>query len=104
LQVTSAEDGAGWLAFFRDLTKQKITHQPSNTTPADLTQHRPVHAERSGAFGVILRLPSLRARHVSARGQGVVAVFASESLGQGGGAAGWSAVSSTGSTGFACRC
>ena len=28
LQVTSAEDGAGWLAFFRDLTARGLTGVP----------------------------------------------------------------------------
>ena len=33
LQVTSAEDGAGWLAFFRDLTARGLTGAPSSLTP-----------------------------------------------------------------------
>jgi hypothetical protein len=48
-------------------------------------------------------LPACTIR-IGPRGHGVVAVFASEPPGPGGGAAGCSAVSSTGSTGFACPC
>jgi putative transposase len=32
LQVNSAEDGARWLAFFRDLTARDLTGPPSSLT------------------------------------------------------------------------
>jgi putative transposase len=48
LQVTSAEDGAGWLAFFRDLTARGLTGVRLVTSDA---QRRPGGGDRCRAAG-----------------------------------------------------
>ena len=58
LQVTSAEDGAGWLAFFRDLTVRGLTGVDLVTSDGAPTANDPADASAPAAPAPAAETPS----------------------------------------------
>jgi transposase-like protein len=54
LQVSSAEDGAGWLGFFRDLTARGLTGVRLVTSDAHLPAHAPAAYSARTSAGAVM--------------------------------------------------